>query len=83
LCAQAVNKEKASLTLKRARGCEEAGVAVGATSRMRTEDPSDLLASIEYKLDEFCQCKDAMRTNVGPRTTITGIADGLLTEQER
>ena len=81
--AQAVNREKASLALKRARGCEEAGVEVGATSRVRTEDPSDLLSSIECKLDEFSLCKDAIRTNVGPRTTIAGIADGLLTEQDR
>ena len=83
MCAQAVNREKASLALKRARGCEEVGVAVGATRRMRTENPSDLLSSIECKLDAFSQCKDAIRTNVGPRTTIAGIADGLLTEQER
>ena len=59
------------------------GADVGATSRMRTEDPIDLLSSIEYKIDEFSQCKDAIRTKVGPRTTIACIADGLLTEQER
>ena len=83
MCAQAVNREKASLALKRARGCGEVGVEVGATSRMRTVDASDLLSSIESKLDEFSQCKDAIRTKVGPRTTIAGIAEGFLTEEDR
>ena len=60
-----------------------AGADVGATSRMRTEDPIGLLSSIECKIDEFSQRKKAISTTVGPRTTIAGIADGLLTEQER
>ena len=55
MCVQAVKREKTSLALKRTRGCEVAGADVGATSRMRTEDPIDLLSSIEYKIDEFSQ----------------------------
>ena len=80
---QAVKREKASLALKRARRCDEACVEVVAIRRLIIEDINDLLSVVESKLDEFSQNKDAIRTTVGPRTTIAGIVSGLATEQDR